>query len=211
MSPVWSHSRTVCRAFVLRAIQNLQSLWGGLKRDESRKHGAKSHVPSQQTCRRHSRLTLQAGLITVSDSQTAPRTLKMPVWNLCVFELTIIPSILQESKAWRLVKWVDGELFADCDPLMCSKKKKRGRARFSNEGRSTTYCPTVYSRLPWDGPEVSLEVRTTSNAARDTKEEERLVWSGYVHYLILDRRPLSPATVTTSKPTLRPPSLTSSV
>lgn len=138
MSPVWSHSRTVCRAFVLRAIQNLQSLWGGLKRDESRKHGAKSHVPSQQTCRRHSRLTLQAGLITVSDSQTAPRTLKMPVWNLCVFELTIIPSILQESKAWRLVKWVDGELFADCDPLMCSKKHA-ATSYISEEGESQVF------------------------------------------------------------------------
>lgn len=195
------------------------SHWGEVfKRDESRKHGAKSHVPSQQTCRRHSRLTLQAGLITVSDSQTAPWTLKMPVRNLCVFELTIIPSILQESKAWRSVKWVDGELFANCDLLMCSKSTrqhltflKRGRARFSNEGRSTTYCPTVYSRLPWDGLEVSLEVKINVKCCTWHQKEERSVWSGYVHYLILDRRPLSPVSVTTSKPTRRPPSLTSSV
>lgn len=56
------------------------------------------HLPLQRMCRRQSRLTLHAGLITVSDSQTAPATLKMSLWNLCVCKLPIIPSIRKKIK-----------------------------------------------------------------------------------------------------------------
>lgn len=59
----------------------------------------------QRMCRRHSRLTLHAGLIAVSDSQTAPQALKMSLWNLCVRKLPIIPSIFRKSKVWWFVKW----------------------------------------------------------------------------------------------------------
>lgn len=112
------------------------------------------HLSLQRMCRRHSRFTLHAGLITVSDSQTAPRTLKMSLWNLRVCKLPIIPSVFRKK-----IK-VEGrrESFACCDLLMRVALKKpmcclltflkRGRARFSNEGKSTTYWPTVYSRLP---------------------------------------------------------------
>lgn len=55
------------------------------------------HLSLQRMCRRHSRFTLHAGLITVSDSQTAPRTLKMSLWNLRVCKLTIIPSVFRKK------------------------------------------------------------------------------------------------------------------
>lgn len=35
----------------------------------------------------------------------------------------------------------------------------RGSASFSKAGRSTTYRPTVHSRLPWPGLETSLEIK----------------------------------------------------
>lgn len=79
------------------------------------------HLSLQRMCRRHSRFTLHAGLITVSDSQTAPRTLKMSLWNLRVCKLTIIPSVFRKKK----IK-VEGrrESFACCDLLMRVALKK---------------------------------------------------------------------------------------
>lgn len=48
---------------------------------------------------------------------------------------------------------------------------KRGSARRSNEGKSTTYCPTVYCRLPWDSPAMSLlgEMRPGVNQTQHQK------------------------------------------
>lgn len=78
------------------------------------------HLSLQRMCRRHSRFTLHAGLITVSDSQTAPRTLKMSLWNLRVCKLPIIPSVFRKKIKVELRR----ESFACCDLLMRVALKK---------------------------------------------------------------------------------------
>lgn len=94
------------------------------------------HLPLQRMCRRHSGLTLHAGLIMVSDSQTAPWTLKMSLWNLCVCKLPIIPSVWRKSKVWWFVKW--GECFAFCDLLM-GVILKRLESYLPEEGESQVF------------------------------------------------------------------------
>lgn len=144
------------------------------------------HLPLQRMCRRHSGLTLHAGLITVSDSQTAPRTLKMSLWNLCVCRLPIIPSVWRKSKVWWFVKWEEcllsviywwGVILKD----WCLTFLNKGRARFSNDGKSTTYWPTVYSRLPWAAPAMSLYIEMKWRLLKRVwwKRATSLIWRGW--------------------------------
>lgn len=56
---------------------------------------------------------------------------------------------------------------------------KRGRARLSNEGKSTAYCPTVYSLLPWDTPAPSLRVQMKCGGEpKQSDKTEQVVWFG---------------------------------
>ena len=76
----------------------------------------------------------------------------------------------------------------------CLTFLKRGRARFSNEGKSTTYCPTVYSRLPWDGPGVSLRVQIRRMLLKTArwKRAASLIWTDRMATLLPDSGQVAP-------------------
>lgn len=186
------------------------------------------HLSLPRMCRRHSRLTLHAGLITVSDSQTAPRTLKMSVWNLRVCKLPIIPSILGKIKGLMICKWRGkGRFFSSfCDLMMrvALNENKSPRAAFLHFWRGGEPEFQMKASRPHTGQLCTpacrearclcclCKVKNTRVTTKWGKRAGSLIETAWQPcHLILDRWPLAPVSVTTSKPTLRPPSLTSSV
>lgn len=77
---------------------------------------------------------------------------------------TFLLPLLAEP-TWRRMKELEQVIpywsFQKCssDVRSCRTQLKRGSARVSKAGRSTTYRPTVYAPLPWVGLQTSLQIR----------------------------------------------------
>lgn len=81
-----------------------------------------------------------------------------------------------EKGVFRLL-WSTDEGGFKKKPMCCLLTfLRRGRARFSNEGKSTTYWPTVYSRLPWGWLSLlSLQVKKDVSQNK-VRKREQAVW-----------------------------------
>lgn len=121
------------------------------------------------------------GLIPVSDSQTAPSTLKTSLWNLCVRKLPIIPSNEGGIKGLMICKWGGLLYVSHVSEERESQGFKRGQIDHILSHSALLSAVTTHA--------------CTISARRESEqqdEREQAVWHGWVGWSVPDSGQMAP-------------------